>query len=49
MDSMEYVMAKGHDVWTLGRQANEIAEQCGCCLDSRGSKHYGLDISSIMA
>ena len=49
MDSMEYDMAKGHDVLTVSRQGNTIAKQCGCCLDSRGSKHYGLYISAIMA
>ena len=49
MDSMEYVMAKGHDVLTIGLPGSAVAKQGGCCLDSRGSKHYGLDTSTIMA
>ena len=48
MDSMVYVMAKGHDVLTIGLPGNAVAKQGGCCLDSRGSKHYGLDTSTIM-
>ena len=49
MDSMVYVMAKGHDVLTIGRPGNAVAKQGVCCLDSRGRKHYGLDTSTMMA